>query len=75
LQIFTKPVQDRPTYFFGNHSKNGLKEGFGAGNFKALSESIEREQECEERYKVHFFLHYDVKKITIHLVSILLMMC
>jgi 4-hydroxyphenylpyruvate dioxygenase len=34
LQIFTKPVQDRPTYFFGNHSKNGLKR-LWCGNFKA----------------------------------------
>jgi 4-hydroxyphenylpyruvate dioxygenase len=43
LQIFTKPVQDRPTLFFWNYSKNGAK-GFGAGNFKALFESREREQ-------------------------------
>lgn len=43
LQIFTKPIQDRPTLFIEiiqrkNHS------GFGAGNFKALFESIEIEQ-------------------------------
>jgi 4-hydroxyphenylpyruvate dioxygenase len=43
LQIFTKPIQDRPTLFIEiiqrkNHS------GFGAGNFKALFESIEMEQ-------------------------------
>jgi len=44
LQIFTKPVEDRPTLFYEviqrhNHS------GFGAGNFKSLFEAIEREQE------------------------------
>lgn len=43
LQLFTKPVQDRPTLFFEviqrmNHS------GFGAGNFKSLFESIENDQ-------------------------------
>jgi 4-hydroxyphenylpyruvate dioxygenase len=50
LQIFTKPVQDRPTLFFV--FKNGAK-GFGAGNFKALFESIERQ--CEEHYKKLIF--------------------
>jgi len=43
LQIFTKPVEDRPTLFYEiiqRHNHNG----FGAGNFKALFESIEREQ-------------------------------
>ncbi|WP_228853619.1 4-hydroxyphenylpyruvate dioxygenase [Aegicerativicinus sediminis] len=44
LQIFTKPVQDRPTMFFEIIQRMGAK-GFGAGNFKALFESIEREQE------------------------------
>jgi 4-hydroxyphenylpyruvate dioxygenase len=44
LQIFTKPVQDRPTLFFEIIQRMGAK-GFGAGNFKALFESIEREQE------------------------------
>jgi 4-hydroxyphenylpyruvate dioxygenase len=43
LQIFTKPVQDRPTLFFEIIQRMGAK-GFGAGNFKALFESIEREQ-------------------------------
>ena len=43
LQIFTKPVQDRPTCFFEVIERHGAK-GFGAGNFKALFESIEREQ-------------------------------
>ncbi len=44
LQIFTKPVEDRPTIFFEIIQRKGAKS-FGAGNFKALFESIEREQE------------------------------
>lgn len=44
LQIFTKPIQDRPTLFFEIIQRMGAR-GFGAGNFKALFESIEREQE------------------------------
>ena len=44
LQIFTKPVQDRPTLFFEIIERNGA-QSFGKGNFKALFESIEREQE------------------------------
>jgi 4-hydroxyphenylpyruvate dioxygenase len=44
LQIFTKPVEDRPTLFYEIIQRMGAK-GFGAGNFKALFESIEREQE------------------------------
>ena len=43
LQIFTKPVEDRPTLFFEIIQRMGAR-GFGAGNFKALVESIEREQ-------------------------------
>ena len=43
LQIFTKPIQDRPTLFFEIIKRMGAR-GFGAGNFKALFESIEREQ-------------------------------
>ncbi|MEA2446450.1 MAG: 4-hydroxyphenylpyruvate dioxygenase [Actinomycetota bacterium] len=43
LQIFSKPVQDRPTVFFEVIERHGAK-GFGAGNFKALFEAIEREQ-------------------------------
>ena len=43
LQIFTKPLQDRPTLFFEIIQRMGAR-GFGAGNFKALFESIEREQ-------------------------------
>jgi 4-hydroxyphenylpyruvate dioxygenase len=44
LQIFTKPVQDRPTVFFELIERHGSL-GFGKGNFKALFEAIEREQE------------------------------
>ncbi len=43
LQIFTKPQQDRPTLFFEIIQRKGA-QSFGAGNFKALFESIEREQ-------------------------------
>ena len=43
LQIFTKPVQDRPTIFFEIIQRKGSRS-FGKGNFKALFESIEREQ-------------------------------
>jgi 4-hydroxyphenylpyruvate dioxygenase len=44
LQIFSKPVQDRPTVFFEIIQRKGAKS-FGKGNFKALFESIELEQE------------------------------
>ncbi|MCB0262461.1 MAG: 4-hydroxyphenylpyruvate dioxygenase [Calditrichia bacterium] len=44
LQIFTKPVQDRPTLFFEVIQRKGCS-GFGKGNFKALFEAIEREQD------------------------------
>ena len=43
LQIFTKPLQDRPTLFFEVIQREG-SQGFGVGNFKALFEAIEREQ-------------------------------
>ncbi|MFN0291134.1 4-hydroxyphenylpyruvate dioxygenase [Pedobacter helvus] len=43
LQIFTKPVEDRPTLFFEIIQRKGA-QSFGAGNFKALFESLEREQ-------------------------------
>lgn len=43
LQLFTKPVQDRPTVFYEIIQRAGAKS-FGKGNFKALFESIEREQ-------------------------------
>lgn len=43
LQIFTKPLEDRPTLFIEIIQRHN-HEGFGAGNFKALFESIEIEQ-------------------------------
>ena len=43
LQIFTKPVEDRPTLFYEIIERHGSR-GFGKGNFKALFEAIEREQ-------------------------------
>jgi 4-hydroxyphenylpyruvate dioxygenase len=43
LQIFTKPVQDRPTLFYELIQRKGARS-FGKGNFKALFEAIEREQ-------------------------------
>jgi 4-hydroxyphenylpyruvate dioxygenase len=43
LQIFTRPIQDRPTFFFEIIERHGSR-GFGVGNFKALFEAIEREQ-------------------------------
>ena len=45
LQIFTKPVEDRPTLFFEIIQRKGAKS-FGKGNFKALFEALEREQEA-----------------------------
>ena len=44
LQIFTKPIQDRPTLFYEIIQRKG-SNSFGKGNFRALFESIEREQE------------------------------
>jgi 4-hydroxyphenylpyruvate dioxygenase len=44
LQIFTRPIMDRPTVFFEVIERHGSR-GFGLGNFKALFEAIEREQE------------------------------
>jgi 4-hydroxyphenylpyruvate dioxygenase len=44
LQIFSKPIQDRPTVFFEIIQRKGAR-GFGKGNFKALFEAIEREQD------------------------------
>ena len=43
LQIFTKPIQDRPTLFFEIIQRKGA-QSFGKGNFKALFEAIEDEQ-------------------------------
>jgi 4-hydroxyphenylpyruvate dioxygenase len=43
LQLFTRPLQDRPTLFFEIICRRG-SQSFGKGNFKALFESLEREQ-------------------------------
>ncbi len=44
LQLFTKPIQDRPTFFFEIIQRHGC-QGCGKGNFQSLFEAIEREQE------------------------------
>jgi 4-hydroxyphenylpyruvate dioxygenase len=44
LQLFTRPVEDRPTLFYEIIQRRGAR-AFGKGNFKALFEAIEREQE------------------------------
>lgn len=45
LQLFTKPIGDRPTFFFEIIQRRNGSQGFGQGNFQALFESIERDQE------------------------------
>ena len=45
LQLFTKPIGDRPTFFYEIIQRRKGAEGFGQGNFQALFESIERDQE------------------------------
>ncbi|MCB0739987.1 MAG: VOC family protein, partial [Chitinophagaceae bacterium] len=45
LQIFSKPLEDRPTLFFEIIQRKGAKS-FGKGNFKALFEALEREQDA-----------------------------
>lgn len=45
LQLFTKPIFDRPTLFYEIIQRHGNSIGFGEGNFRALFEAIEREQE------------------------------
>lgn len=51
LQIFTAPVQDRPTVFFELIERHG-SQGFGKGNFQALFEAIERQQELRGNLRV-----------------------
>jgi 4-hydroxyphenylpyruvate dioxygenase len=45
LQLFSKPLQDRPTFFIEVIQRRN-HQGFGAGNFKSLFESIERDQDA-----------------------------
>jgi 4-hydroxyphenylpyruvate dioxygenase len=51
LQIFTKPLSDRPTLFFEIIERHGSK-GFGVGNFKSLFVALEREQALRGNLKV-----------------------
>jgi 4-hydroxyphenylpyruvate dioxygenase len=44
LQLFSKPIFDRPTLFYEVIQRRGNSDGFGEGNFQALFEAIEREQ-------------------------------
>jgi len=44
LQLFTKPISDRPTFFFEIIQRQRNARGFGKGNFQALFESIELDQ-------------------------------
>ena len=44
LQLFTKPIGDRPTFFYEIIQRRKGAQGFGQGNFQALFESIERDQ-------------------------------
>ncbi len=44
LQLFTKPIGDRPTFFYEIIQRREGAQGFGQGNFQALFESIERDQ-------------------------------
>jgi 4-hydroxyphenylpyruvate dioxygenase len=52
LQIFTKPVEDRPTLFYEIIQRNN-HQGFGAGNFKSLFEAIERDQDARGNLTVY----------------------
>ncbi|WP_204105002.1 MULTISPECIES: 4-hydroxyphenylpyruvate dioxygenase [Spirulina sp. CCY15215] len=52
LQIFTKPIFSRPTFFFEFIERHYQAEGFGEGNFRALFEAIEREQIERESKKI-----------------------
>ena len=64
LQLFTKPIGDRPTFFYEIIQRREGAEGFGQGNFQALFESIERDQEARgtlDKEKLSF-----VKVKTIH---------
>lgn len=45
LQLFTKPIGDRPTFFFEIIQRRKKSEGFGQGNFQSLFESIEKDQD------------------------------
>ncbi len=50
LQLFTKPVGDRPTFFYEIIQRRKGAEGFGQGNFQSLFESIERDQQLRGNF-------------------------
>ena len=50
LQLFTKPIGDRPTFFYEIIQRKQGAEGFGQGNFQALFESIERDQQARGNF-------------------------
>uniref|UniRef100_A0A7N5ZSV6 4-hydroxyphenylpyruvate dioxygenase n=1 Tax=Anabas testudineus TaxID=64144 RepID=A0A7N5ZSV6_ANATE len=60
LQIFTKPVQDRPTLFLEVIQRNN-HFGFGAGNFKSLFEAIEKDQDARGNLTKLFHFHFPFK--------------
>ena len=45
LQLFTKPISDRPSFFYEIIQRRKGAQGFGQGNFQALFESIEKDQD------------------------------
>ncbi len=51
LQLFTKPVSDRPTFFYEIIQRREGAEGFGQGNFQSLFESIERDQQLRGNFE------------------------
>jgi 4-hydroxyphenylpyruvate dioxygenase len=69
LQIFTKPVEDRPTLFFEIIQRMGAK-GFGAGNFKALFESIESKKSAEHFNYNQFYIGRVTKTWPFFVISI-----
>ena len=50
LQLFTKPIGDRPTFFYEIIQRRKGAEGFGQGNFQSLFESIERDQQSRGNF-------------------------
>ena len=71
LQIFTKPVEDRPTLFYEIIQRKGSRS-FGKGNFKALFEALEREQDRRggNHYKSRLvYFHLATRRATIKVIS------
>ena len=61
LQIFTKPVEDRPTLFFEIIQRKGA-QSFGKGNFKALFEAIEARTRKKRYFNFNFLHHYNMMR-------------